>query len=301
MSFWDDATNVWNGITNGDWSGAASSLGDAVGSGASAVADYGGQALDAITGAGNSAPSQAAGLLDNSAGALSEANPLAGLSIPDVAKSAGTMGGTFESGAAPGLAQSGGAGLLGQATDWAKRNPDLLSNGIKALGTYTNKTSPAPANTAAYNAASSGNAAKTAVGTSLVNQAPFLAQKAEAASKGAGANASSALNQRLTQQGYKPGDAMYESMMQQQQLGNGQNDATAYAAGQGQRANQEATGAGLMTPTNLSAYSDLGKDQNAQQSAENTKNADVAGLAKNAFDIWSNPDTAKKATVTPPV
>lgn len=298
MSLWDDLSNVWDGVTSGDWRGAASSLGNAASTAGNAISDYGGQALGALSGMADAAPTQAAGLMDTSAGALGEANPLAGLSIPDVASSAGTMGGTAMSGAGAGIADSGGAGLLGTASDWAKKNPSLVSDGIKAFGTLTSKNSPAPANTAAYNAASTGNAAKAAVGTSLVNQAPFLANNAEAASKNAGASATSALQQHLTQQGYKPGDAMYESMIQQQQLGNGQNNATAYAAGQGQRANQEATGAGLMTPTNLSAYSTLGNDQNAQQSAQNKQTADVAGLAKNAFDIWSNPDTAKKTADT---
>ena len=169
---------------------------------------------------------------------------------------------------------------------------------VQAGLTLTRQTAPAAATTAGYNAASTANAQRAAVGNSMINQAPFLANNAEAASKGAGANASAALQTRLTQQGYKPGDAMYESAMQQQNIGNRTNDATAYAAGQGQMSSQMGTGAGLLTPTNLSSYDSLGKSQDAQQGAQNKQAADTAAAAKTAFDIWSTPDKAEtKPTV----
>jgi hypothetical protein len=140
------------------------------------------------------------------------------------------------------------------------------------------------------------------VGNSIINQAPFLANNAEAASKNAGANASSALGLRLQQQGYKPGDAMYDSAMQQQNIGNGTNDATAYAAGAGQSATQQATGAKLTQPTNLTAYDSLGGQQNSQQVAGNTTASDLGAAASKAFDVWANPDKAPKtatSTTTP--
>lgn len=189
-----------------------------------------------------------------------------------------------------GLAESGGGGLMSQGLDWAKKNPELVRTGGKAIGTLMNKNTPAPAKQAAFDAAAAGNTAAASVGKSQINQAPFLADNAMAQAKLSGAGATNALQQKLQQQGYKPGDAMYDSAMQQQQLGNAQNEATAYAAGQGERAKQESSGAGLMQPRNLEAYGALGTDQNAQQTNENTKRADLAGLAGHAFDIWSQPD-----------
>lgn len=232
---------------------------------------------------------------------------LSGIDAASKAANAGSGYGGLISGAgmgssATGLAESGGAGLMDKATDWAKtgvdwakKNPTLVDRAITAGLALGKNNSPSAATAAGYNAASAANAAKTAVGSSQINQAPFLADNALAASKNAGASASSSLAHRLTSQGYKPGDAMYDSMMQQQQLGNSQNDATAYAAGQGQRAAQEKSGADLMTP-NLTGYDTMAKEQNAQQGDNNQKTADLAALGKSAFDIWANPD---KATKTP--
>jgi hypothetical protein len=274
-------------------------MGDAASTAGNYISNLGGQALGALT-PGNTTVSDGVNLFANdSPGSYSNVGGTQ-LGAINPAQMAGTVGGSFESGAAPvpGLDTAAmGTGLQG-AADWAKKNSSLVDTGLKAGLALTKQNSPAPASTAAYNTAAAGNAAKSAVGTSMVNQAPFMANNAEAASKGAGANASSALQQRLEQQGYKPGDAMYESMMQQQNLGNRANDATAYAAGQGQTATQEATGAGLMTPSNLDAYGALGTQQKDQQTSQNQTAADLATAGKTAFDIWSNPDKTNKTDTT---
>ena len=318
MSFWDDLSNVYNGVTSGDWSGAGSALGDAVSSGGTALGNVfsgdSGASAPTDLGAGSSAlgslgdfaSGQGMAGLQSGAQNFSNIGDFGGgapSAMGGVASSAAptSWGGenfpsNTNSGVASGIADSGGAGLLSQANDFAKKNSSLINPLVQAGLTLGRSTSPAPATTAGYNAAAAANAQKAAVGNSLINQAPGLATNAEAASKGAGANASSALQTRLEQQGYKPGDAMYESAMQQQNLGNRSNDTTAYAAGQGQMANMMGTGAGLLTPTNLSAYDSLGSQQNAQQGAQNKAAADVAGAAKTAFDIYSNPDKTVKAT-----
>ena len=292
MSWWDPIVDYFSGDSS---AGIGDALGETASNAGTALSGLGSSALGAVQdyGASLGAPSSALSTgADYTGGMPVNTTSLAGIDAASSGAGADYSGLTGGSG----IAASGGAGLMGTATDWAKKNPTLVDAGVKAGLALTKQNAPTAATTAGYNAAAAGNAAKSAVGSSLVNQAPFMANNAEAASKGAGANASSALHDRLTAQGYKPGDAMYESMMQQQNLGNRTNDATAYAAGQGQRANQEATGAGLMTPTNLGAYDSLGGQQNAQQVSQNKTAADVAGDAKTAFDIWSNPDKATKST-----
>lgn len=318
MSFWDDLSNVYNGVTSGDWSGAGSALGDAVSSGGTALGnvfsgDSGasaptdlGAGSNALGSLGDFASGQGMAGLQSGAQNFSNIGDFGGgapSAMGGVASDAAptSWGGenfpsNTNSGVASGVADSGGAGLLSQANEFAKKNSSLINPLVQAGLTLGRSTSPAPATTAGYNAAAAANAQKAAVGNSLINQAPGLATNAEAASKGAGANASSALQTHLEQQGYKPGDAMYESAVQQQNLGNRSNDTTAYAAGQGQMANMMGTGAGLLAPTNLSAYDSLGSQQNAQQGAQNKAAADVAGAAKTAFDIYSNPDKTVKAT-----
>jgi hypothetical protein len=288
------SNNWWDPISDvADWVG--SKLSDV----GSAVSDYGGQALGALQDLAGSAPTQAAGLADTSSNALSGgyAMPVNTTSLAGIDAASSGAGADYSglTGGA-GIAASGGADLMGKATDWAKKNPSLIDQGIQAGLTLGRKTSPSAATTAGYNAASAGNAARSAVGTSLVNQAPFLANNAEAAAKGASASAESAKAQQLQQQGYKPGDAIYDSAMQQQKMDNRKAETTAYAAGQGQRATQEATGAGLMTP-NLTGYGAMAGEQNAQQGAENKQASDLAGLGKTAFDIWSNPDKKTDSTI----
>ena len=317
MSFWDDLSNVYNGVTSGDWSGAGSALGDAVSSGGTALGNVfsgdSGASAPTDLGAGSSALgslgdfASGQGMAGLQSGAQNFSNigdfgggaPSAMGGVASDAAPTSWGGENFpsntNSGVASGIADSGGAGLLSQANEFAKKNSSLINPLVQAGLTLGRSTSPAPATTAGYNAAAAANAQKAAVGNSLINQAPGLATNAEAASKGAGANASSALQTRLEQQGYKPGDAMYESAMQQQNLGNRSNDTTAYAAGQGQMANMMGTGAGLLTP-NLAGYDTMAKSQDAQQGAQNKAAADVAGAAKTAFDIYSNPDKTVKAT-----
>lgn len=312
---WGALSDAWNAATSGDWSGAASSVGNAF------SGDSGGTPLAAAPDAGSYGAMDLGGAAGSSAlgslGDFASGQGMAGLqsgaqnfsNIGDFGGGApSAMGGVASdaaptswggenfpsntnSGVASGIADSGGAGLLSQANDFAKKNSSLINPLVQAGLTLGRSTSPAPATTAGYNAAAAANAQNAAVGNSLINQAPGLATNAEAASKGAGANASSALQTRLEQQGYKPGDAMYESAMQQQNLGNRSNDTTAYAAGQGQMANMMGTGAGLLTPTNLSAYDSLGSQQNAQQGAQNKANAGLAGAATQAFNIYNTPDS----------
>jgi hypothetical protein len=292
MAWWDTISDLFSGA------------GDAIGNAASAVGDYGGQAMDAIGNyAGNALDSGVNLFAGDSPGNYSNlgggaiggtASGAAGLasSMPGDAMD-NLMGVTNAYGTGAGLASSGGTSVLKSATDWARKNPAIVDTGLKLLGTSMQKTAPAAATTAGYNAAVKGNDARTAVGQSMISQAPFLANNALASAKGAGANASAAEAQRLLQHGYKPGDAVYDSAMQTGRIGNQLNEATAYGSGQAQSASQMNTGAGLMTP-NLAGYDSLGKSQDAQQGAENKQNADYAGLAKNAFDIWANPDKANK-------
>ena len=320
MSFWDDLSNVYNGVTSGDWSGAGSALGDAVSSGgtalgnvfsgdngASAPTDLGAASTNTLGSLGDFASGQGMAGLQSGAQNFSNIGDFGGgapSAMGGVASDAAptSWGGenfpsNTNSGVASGIADSGGAGLLSQANDFAKKNSSLINPLVQAGLTLGRSTSPAPATTAGYNAAAGANAQRAAVGNSLINSnAPGLATNALAASKNAGANLEQAFNQRMAQQGYKPGDAAYESGRDQLRLGAGANDMTAYAAGQGQMANMMGTGAGLLTPTNLSAYDSLGSQQNAQQGAQNKAAADVAGAAKTAFDIYSNPDKTVKAT-----
>jgi hypothetical protein len=198
-----------------------------------------------------------------------------------------TNGASIGSAVGSGAADSGGAGLLSQGADYLKKNPSFINPMVQAGLALTKQNAPSAAKSAGYNAAVAGNAGNAAVGNSLINQAPFLANNAEAAAKGASANATSHLQQTLQQQGYKPGDPMYDSAMQQQSFGNRNAETTAYAAGQGQMASQEGLGAGLLTPKNLDAYDSLGSDQNAKQTSDNQTNADLGSAATKAFDIWS--------------
>ena len=280
------AGQALGGLFSGDsgGSGGYSSMGDGAIQSLGAVGDYsGGVPFDT---------SSLAGIERASAGAMPvNTTTLAGLDAASMGGS-GTNYDGFINGAGTGdsgAAVSGGSDMVGKAVDWAKKNPSLMNTGIQAGLTATRKTSPVAATTAGYNAAAAGNAARTAVGTSMINQAPFMAQNNEAAAKGASANAEGREQQRLQQLGYKPGDAMYDSSMQQLKIGNRGNEATAYASGQGQMANQESTGAGLLTP-NLAGYEAMSDEQNAQQGADNKQNAELAGLGKTAFDIWANPD-----------
>ena len=320
MSFWDDASNAWNAATSGDWGGAADSVGNMFSGGTpsdAAPTSWGGENFPSNTNSGMLGAADTGSALgslgDFTAGQGMAGLQSAGQNFPNIGDFSGgapsAMGGVASDAAptswggenfpsntnsgsvASGVADSGGAGLLGKASDAIKKNAGLLNVGVNALGTLTSKNAPSAATTAGYNAASAANTQKAAVGNSLVNQAPFLANNAEAASKGAGANASAALQQHLQQQGYKPGDAMYDSAVQQQNIGNRTNDTTAYAAGQGQMASQMGTGAGLLTP-NLAGYSAMGGEQNQQQGAQNKQVADLAGAAKKAYDIYSTPDTA---------
>ena len=318
---WGALSDAWNAATSGDWSGAASSVGNAF------SGDSGGTPLAAAPDAGSYGAMDLGGAAGSNAlgslGDFASGQGMAGLqsgaqnfsNIGDFSGGApSAMGGVASdaaptswggenfpsntnSGVASGVADSGGAGLLSQANDFAKKNSSLINPLVQAGLTLGRSTSPAPATTAGYNAAAGANAQRAAVGNSLINSnAPGLATNALAASKNAGANLEQAFNQRMAQQGYKPGDAAYESGRDQLRLGAGANDMTAYAAGQGQMANMMGTGAGLLTPTNLSAYDSLGSQQNAQQGAQNKAAADVAGAAKTAFDIYSNPDKTVKAT-----
>jgi hypothetical protein len=286
---------------------AASDVGNAVGDAVSTIGDYGSKALDGLSSLGSYAGDAISGLGSTGTNLFAGDSPGnysnmggAGLSsweLPDsgVDQMANNYGIGVSNAIGSGMAASGGAGLLSSATDWAKKNPALIETGLKLFGTSQQKNAPPAATTAGYNAAVKGNEARSSVGQSMINQAPFLANNALASAKGAGANASASEAQRLQQQGYKPGDAVYDSAMQTRSIGNQQNEATAYGSGQAQATSQMNTGAGLMAPTNLGSYDSLGNKQDAQQGAENKQNADYAGLAKNAFDIWSNPDKANKA------
>ena len=296
MSWWDPIVD-WFG-------GAADSAGDAINQGASALGGL-------FTG-DSGTPSAGLNLFANDI--PGQYSNVGGMAAPDIASSAGVMGGTPMSGlgdgsagllggdslgssVGSGAADSGGAGLLSQGADYLKKNPSFINPMVQAGLALTKQSSPSAAKTSGYNAAVAGNAGNAAVGNSLINQAPFLANNAEAAAKGASANATSHLQQTLQQQGYKPGDPMYDSAMQQQSFGNRNAETTAYAAGQGQMANQEALGAGLLTPKNLSAYDSLGSDQNAKQTSDNQTNADLGSAATKAFDIWSGTKKPADATV----
>lgn len=333
MSLWDDITGAWDSATSGDWSGAAGHVGDMFSGGGTPLAAPDAGAYGAMDVAPDALGAANTGSSLGSLGDFAAGQGMTGLqtgaqNYPNIgdfngtaplAETAGTsaaglnLGPIGSAGAGPytdpsiggagaaGVTDAGGAGLLDKANDWAKKNSGLINPLVQAGLTLGRQTAPSAATRAGYDVAQAANAnakdiagQKTAVGQSLINQAPFLAQNAEAASKGAGANANAALQQRLQQQGYKPGDAMYESAMQQQGLGNRMNDTTAYAAGQGQMAGQESTGAGLLstwTP-NMAGYTSMASEQNAQQGAQNKQAADTAAAAKTAFDIYSNPDKA---------
>ena len=324
MSFWDDASNAWNAATSGDWGGAADSVGNMFSGGTpsdAAPTSWGGENFPSNTNSGMLGAADTGSALgslgDFTAGQGMAGLQSAGQNFPNIGDFSGgapsAMGGvasdaaptswggenfpsnTNSGSAASGVADSGGAGLLSKADDAYKKYSGLVNPLVQAGLTLGRSTAPSAATTAGYNAASAANAQRAAVGNSMINQAPFLANNAEAASKGAGANASAALQTRLTQQGYKPGDAMYDSAVQQQNIGNRTNDATAYAAGQGQMSSQMGTGAGLLTP-NLAGYSAMGGEQNAQQGAQNKQASDTAGALKTAYDIYSTPDKAQKET-----
>jgi hypothetical protein len=203
----------------------------------------------------------------------------------------------------PTATDSSGAGLVDKATDWMKKNPDLLKSGAQLASTLSAKTGVAPATQQAAGIESGANAfnkgvaeQKNAVGTSEINQAPFYANNAIAASQGAGAARQQALHRQLTAQGYGPDSGVYRDMMAQQGLSNSQADATAYGSAQDARVKAENAGAGLLTNwrPSTSATSSLGSAQATAQQDENAKTSDIyAGLADFA-GLYSTPTSAGK-------
>jgi hypothetical protein len=344
MSFWDDLSNIYSGVTEGDWSKAGAALGQAWDDGTSAVKDFVSSPSDVVGSAPNTASTAAdiAGSASNIVAPLASASQEWGGFTPGLgytgsyAKNLGSIGdfapgqgmtglvsrdviapmaGAFEAtpsslavplAADSGIAASGGADMMGavkngasKAYDWAKNNPELLNTGVQAGLQLLHKTAPTQASEKIAGLADQGNASgkaiadeKSNVGRSLINNASFNANNAEAASKGASAASSNALKERMQQQGYRPGDAQYDSAMQQQGIGNAGNEATAYAAGQGQVANQMNTGAGLLTAykPDTTGYDKLNDQQTGQQVANNAKTDALGTLATTAFDIYANSD-----------
>jgi len=321
MSFWDDLTGIFNGVTSGDWSGAGQALSQGVTDTGTALSGLGSSIGQGLSNVGSTVGSGLSGLASDVGSALpsvdaSNVPSVGGSTGSDVGSYGGSgvglqspmsymgVGSSADSGAGSGMPDSGisaGAEAAGgasttpgnSATDWLKNNRTLGNLGVNALGTLLTKNTPAPASQTGFDQANAANTARSAIGTSMVNQAPFMANNMEANAKLAGANAEGALSQRLAQQGYTPGTPMYESMMAQQKLGDASNANTAYAAGQGQMGSAMTSGAGLMTP-NLSGYSALAGDQNAQQNNQNKQTQDLAGVASKAFDAWANPTTPPK-------
>lgn len=183
-------------------------------------------------------------------------------------------------------------------------NPGLVTAGLNTLNAGLMNTGVPSAFKQAVGVQAEGNqsnkdtaAAKTAVGTSMVGQAPFLANNALTGSMNSNAANEQATIRGLNQQGYKPGDAQYDSALAAGRTAASQNNGTAWAQGQGQMANQEATGAGLMTAyrPDTSAYSSLGNAEQKSQESENSQGTALAANAGNAFNIYAG----KQATPAP--
>lgn len=319
---WDwlgDLGDALGGIFSGakDWLGnAGSAISNGVGTAANTVVD---------TGAGlfSDAGNMAAGLLgygDLGAPAASMGSGLSGAA--DLASDVGsTMGsampieGVGEAGRGVLSASNVGAGYtdpsvfnaggetINKALDWAKNNPQLANSGLQFAKSLTAKNDVPQGYQRAAQLQDQGNQSakdiaeqKTAVGQSMINQSPFYANNAEAGAMNTGAAQLEATKQRMTQLGYKPGDAMYDSAVQQQNIGNAQNRATAYGVGKNAELTGEAQGAGLLTSwqPNTSAYTQLGQAQQTQQQNENVKNSSAATAAQEAFNIWANPTQSNK-------
>ena len=198
---------------------------------------------------------------------------------------------------------NGITGGLKKAGSYLEAHPSLVNAGLNLINKSSVKTGTPPAYQQAAAVQTTGNESakniaekKTAVGDSLVNQAPFLANNALAGSMNQNAANEAALQRSLTQQGYKAGDAQYDSAMAQHRTAASQNNGTAWAQGQGQMAGQEATGAGLYTAytPNTSALDKLGDAQYKSQQDENTATTDGTALAQQMFNIYSGGDTATK-------
>jgi hypothetical protein len=194
----------------------------------------------------------------------------------------------------------GGAKKAGSSL---KDNPSLINAGLNLVNNLTAKTGVPGAYNTAVDVQNQGNqsaqqtaAAKTNVGNSLVNQAPFLANNALAGSMNSNAANEQALQRSLNQQGYKVGDAQYDSAMAQNRTTASQNNGTAWAQGQGQMANQEQTGAGLYTAykPDTSAYTHLGGAEQTSQQDGNDANTAAIADAGQLFNIYSGGDTATK-------
>lgn len=311
MSWWDPFVDYFsgNGDSFADAAGSAASQAGSALSGlgsdiVSGIQDYGSTLGAGLQNFGNSVGSTvASGMGDTSSGALQGAT--AGDSIAGLASASGnpaayigTMGGT----AASGMAESGGSGLLDSAKDWAKNNPKLVSSIVDAGLSLMKDTSPSAASKKQASMADQSNAnaadiasQKTAVGQSLINQAPGYATNQEAMSKLSGANAEKEFTQRMAQQGYGAGDAQYESGLQQLRGTNRTNDMTAYAQGQDSANKATGYGAGLLTSwkPDYTGYGSLDTQQQNQQTGEQQKAVDATNAGLTAFNIWANPTDKK--------
>ena len=198
---------------------------------------------------------------------------------------------------------NGITGGLKKAGSFLEAHPSLVNAGLNLANKSSVQTGVPPAYQQAAAVQTTGNQSaqqvadkKTAVGDSLVNQAPFLANNALSGAMNQNAANEAALTRSLTQQGYKPGDAQYDSALAQHRTSASQNNGTAWAQGQGQMASQEQTGAGLYTAytPQTSALDKLGDAQYKSQQDTNTNKTDVLADAQNLYNIYTGGDTATK-------
>jgi hypothetical protein len=299
MSWWDPIVNFFGSAA--DTAGSvAGDVGSAISSGASTAADTlgrlwdsGSQALGGIT--NGSGGSSAAGLspmsYDNSVtqnlGPIGSAggayNP-----VGDITPGPASMGVDISSG-------------LDQAGKWAKNNPSLVNAGLNMGTTLLAKHGVPGGTQRAADLQGEGNASekdiagqKTAVGQSMISQAPFQANNAYAGAMNTNAANETALQRQMNAQGYHAGDAMYDSRMAEGRNEGSKLANTAWAQGQNNMAGQESTGAGLLTAytPKTNAYTALGSAQTAENQDSNEQNAGIAAGLQNAYDIYAGGDTA---------
>jgi len=294
-SIWDAGQNAWNALTGGgspDISTGDLGVPSPSSGSYSAAGDYAPTALtglDSLPSSVNSA-ADAFGSTPNlpNAGSFSAGLQLPGDSSTPSGVASGAaasqpqyMAGLDAANAAGGPISDGANGTTAttspEGTDWKgmiKKNAGLITPAINAIGTLSANSNNSPSPASQQQGQIATNVANT--GASMVNQAPFMGQNSQNQAMIAGAAGKAALQQQLQRQGYKAGDAAYDSAMNTQDIGNRTNEATAYAAGQGQSMNAESTGAGLQT--NASAgLNNLSNNQNAQQQNQNKSNTALLG------------------------
>jgi len=318
MSIWDTALSFFTGGDGTD----TSSLPDL---GGGVPTDAASGTLPAFSGAPLDAPSAAAGTdLGNLAqtaattyggpgglgysGAATPGLDLSGSGVSSgVANSSpGTNLGPIGSGGGaytppidtPGPASTGTdmTGGLDNVGKYLKQNPQLVNAGLNLANSLTaNHSVPQGYQTAADvqaqgNASNQATAAgKTAVGNSLIGQAPYLANNALAGSMNSNAATGSALQTQLNREGYHAGDPQYDSAMAQHATTASQNNGTAWAQGQSAMGAQETQGAGLLTAytPQVGADTSLGAAQQTSQNGTNSTNTAVAANLGNAYNIYA--------------